>query len=679
VRLTLRAKNNPWQGDLQISARDGDDHWATYTGGALAELRIESGDSQEITTYVRVGRQNSTLRVAAVPAGAVAPTVTQTFPLPEAVLATQQRVLVVGRDIDLASALRLIPQQSDEELVGTHLDDAAQLPADWIAYDGVDILVLTTTRTGVYEALTPAQQDALTDWVRMGGRVLLTVGADGEELLSEPTVVGRLTPGKFDRTLPLRETAVLETFAEATQPLDRTAEGQRRPPPLYTQLRDVQGEVLLSAGDRPIIIRAAHGFGQVVFLGLDLETAPLSDWQDHSRFLASLIELALGETAAADERPSGEAAHLGFDDIAGQLRAALEVYQGVSIVPFSWVAALIVAYVLLIGPLDYFLVSRVLRRRELTWITSGVVILGFCALAWWLAARSRGESVRLNQVDVVDVDMRTSQLRGTTWLHLYSPNNRQFDLVLKPQSQIVGGHRPHVRLGWQGLPGESLGGMNRPSRIDAGGPEYLLANASSRDGPANVSIQGLPVAAGGSKALSARWWAQARPLGESALQATSTEQLVGHFDNPLPVRLTNCLLFHDRWVYRLGNLEPGQRVVLDEFATPFNAEWVLTERRIVEAREETRPWDQAMREDVPKIVRMMLFHEVAHGRAHTDLLNRHYGNLDMSALLRADRAVLLGTAAEPAARLRAEEVALDSDGNQHWTFYRIVLPTSRQN
>ncbi len=674
VTFTLQADQKPWEGDVRVSVRDSDDLWSTYTGGPLAGVEMASGNSETITALVRIGRQKSSLRITATPSGETGGATVE-VPLYPAVLATQQRVLIVGSEIGLRDALRHISRPDGEELIGSQLENVSELPSHWLGYDSVDMLVLTSSQTELYRELADSQAAALLHWVRMGGRVVLTVGAQGEAFLASTSFAAPLAPGRFVRTLPLRETTSIETFAEAKQRLSEDEDGLPRPPPLYSQLGDVEGEVLLwGRSDQPIVVRSAYGLGQVVYIGLDLETDPIADWPGQSRLLAKVMEITLSETpAVATGRNSGETAHLGFTDLAGQLRAALEVFDDVTLVNFSWVAALVVGYILVIGPVDYWLVSYVFRRRELTWLTSGAIIAGMCVLTWWLAGSARGDSLRVNQIDIVDIDVRTSQLRGTSWVHLYSPANALLDASLQQQPAIeLQKDNTGTLLTWQGIPGESLGGMNRDSRIDNGGSEYLLERSDRLS--AAIEIEKLPIAAGGSRQLAARWWSQVQELPASNLKVVDRKPLQGEFENPLDVRLTNCLLFHDRWVFRLGDLEPGQRIHLSDVAAPQNSAWVLSERTL-DSRQQSGRWDQAMRGDVPKIARMMMFHELAGGRSHTELLNRYYGYLDTSHMLHADRAVLLGAAEQPAARLNLGGEDRSTESDRHWTFYRIVYPT----
>ena len=73
--------------------------------------------------------------------------------------------------------------------------------------------------------------------------------------------------------------------------------------------------------------------------------------------------------------------HLGYDDLIGQLRAALDQFPGVSLVNFTTVSVLTIVYLLLIGPGDFLLLSRLRLPRHITWLTLPVVALATIAIA----------------------------------------------------------------------------------------------------------------------------------------------------------------------------------------------------------------------------------------------------------------------------------------------------------
>jgi len=75
-----------------------------------------------------------------------------------------------------------------------------------------------------------------------------------------------------------------------------------------------------------------------------------------------------------------------FDDLAGQLRSSLEQFRGVRLAPFFVVASLLVLYILLIGPGDYFLLRRLRRGMQWTWLTFPAVVVLFAAGGYWASS-----------------------------------------------------------------------------------------------------------------------------------------------------------------------------------------------------------------------------------------------------------------------------------------------------
>ncbi len=680
VWIQLNAADEPLRGDLHVEVPDGDDLWSSYVGGGFADVDVPAGEQRTVLGYVRVGRAGGSMIVRF--DSRDGPALSQVHSLEQfglAITTSSQRVVVVGDNIGMDQAQRYLRRRDGEEVVATLIEDTAGLPDRWYGYDGVNLLVLTTSRPDLYEELTPAQRAAIVTWVELGGRVMMTVGAQGEQALADGGLLAQLAPGAWQRTMPLRETSALEKLAESSIRLDQSTGGESAQDVMLTTLSNPRGQILLAAtNNRPLIIEDVRGFGHVIFVGIDLDRQPIAGWKERGRVVARVLEFALQESEPADDsHRGGETTQLGFEDITGQLRASLDQFTGVRLVPFSLIAGLMIVYILLIGPGDYFLLKKVVRRMELTWLTFAVTAAAFAGLAWWLASLARSDQMLVNQVDVVDIDLDAALVRGTSWLRLYSPANGKLNLSLQPAIEAGElAQSPGMLFGWQGLPGKGLGGMDDNSRLTVGGPSYEIDNISPPGEPSQMEVKSLPVAHQRDERAVRPLVVQAELDADYELQSNRSKLLNGNVVNPLPVRLTGCVLYHDRWAYNLGTLEPGQQKPVNDDLNYLNVKWMLTERTVVEGDQRTDLWDHAMRDDVPKLMRMMMFHEAAGGRAHTALVHRYHGFIDLSRHLAADRAILVGRAEAPATTLIADGQPHSSDGDKHWTFYRIMFKTT---
>ena len=94
--------------------------------------------------------------------------------------------------------------------------------------------------------------------------------------------------------------------------------------------------------------------------------------------------------------------------------------------------------------------------------------------AYLLAHGLKGDRLRVNQVDLVDVDAASGQIRGTSWMNVFSPRTESFDLSTRPWLPSgKPGRRPAIPMAWLGLPGKGLGGMDPQTTDTVGWSERL--------------------------------------------------------------------------------------------------------------------------------------------------------------------------------------------------------------
>lgn len=275
------------------------------------------------------------------------------------------------------------------------LDHVGQLPSDWWGFEGVDAVILATgdDETSAQWSTASPQIAALDEWVRMGGRLVVSVGRHAEGVLASGAPLAAMVPGVCEGMVPLRQSAILESYAETTDPL-HTGGGAFELQ--VAKLAGARGKIEAYAGreprDLPIVVRASRGFGEIVFVAADLDRPPLSTWTARTQFIEKLLRTAKAPAADESQGTLGQVTTLGFVDMAGQLRGALDQFAGVELVPFWVVVVLVLAYIGCIGPLDYWLVKHVFRRAELTWLTFAVTVLVFSGTPTRWPMGSRGAS-----------------------------------------------------------------------------------------------------------------------------------------------------------------------------------------------------------------------------------------------------------------------------------------------
>jgi len=117
----------------------------------------------------------------------------------------------------------------------------------------------------------------------------------------------------------------------------------------------------------------------------DARFAPLAASSDRPLLVARLLDMPT--TATEETKENTAVMHYGYNDLSGQLRSALDRFTGVRLVPFWFVASLIVVYILLIGPGDYFFLRKVVGRMEWTWLTFPAIVIIVSVAACYVPAR----------------------------------------------------------------------------------------------------------------------------------------------------------------------------------------------------------------------------------------------------------------------------------------------------
>lgn len=682
IEVTLRGGAEPETGHLEVTVADTDGVPTTVRSSAGRPVRVDPARTTQVRLFVRPGQANGTVTVRFVVDGKVR--AARKFyvgfdpggdVISGGLAATNQLLLVFGPSPGLADLLQ--SRQQNHSLTQTkiaHVEHAAQLPTEWYGYEGFDTVVLTTSQVELYR---PLQQDsrrlaALRQWVERGGRLMVFCGQEAPELLASGGPLAEFVPGRFEQQVPLRQAQPLEIYSDSGKSLPRGRLDLRVP-----KLADVRGKVLAFAGqqatDLPLLVRAPHGLGELIFAAVDIDRPPFRDWAGRSNLLRKLLDWPTGDVAGNENNNPG-IGPMQYDDLTAQLRNALDHhFEGVQTLPFALVAVLVIGYIALIGPGDFFLVKKLLKRMELTWITFPLIVVGVSVGAYWLAFAMKGDQLRVNQVEIVDVDMASGLTRGTVWTHFFSPRVAQYNLTLQPR--LPGGSPADDAeriVSWLGLPGHALGGMQ------ASGSQTTLLDRGYLFGERLESLRGLPVQVWSTKTINARWIATAKPAIDIELTEAGDELLTGRVTNNLGMELTDCLLLHGRWAYHIARLGDGATVVVDDNLEPRTVKTMLTraaagDEAVTRLADDGTVHFERFGTDVARIAKVMMFYDAIGGIQYTSAWNRYQQFVDMSHTLKTGRAILLARSSSAGSGWFDADRPLQSDKDNIWLYYRFVI------
>lgn len=306
--------------------------------------------------------------------------------------------IVAERPGDIVGDLDLLPNMQNLAPLTVALN-VEDLPARVEAWGILDRLIWQDTDSS---RLSSEQVAALRGWVAGGGRLVIVGGTAGPASLSAFP----------DALLPYRPTATTDVDPGALVALLGEI------PPTATALPALSGELstgraLASTGDRTVAADLVYGSGSVTIVGFD----PTASWITGTSLAEGMWRRLLPTKSVGGP--------IMTDD--SQIVSAASQLPSLALPPIGGLIALLGAYILLIGPINY-LVLRRLDRREWAWVTMPVLIVAFAAGAYGFGSLLRGSDLIVNEVAIVRGSPGATEGSAQIYLGVFSPARQTYQL-----------------------------------------------------------------------------------------------------------------------------------------------------------------------------------------------------------------------------------------------------------
>jgi hypothetical protein len=445
----------------------------------------------------------------------------------------------------------------------------------------------------------------------------------------------------------------------------------------------------------PLLAKWSIGLGKVRYLATELDSDAIRAWEGQ----IALMKLLVNDQW---EVRSSSLKNRTVDDLSVQLNSTLDRYDELKIGDLTQMSAILGVLLLILGPVDYFLISKRWRKPRATWVTLLLVSVGCCSLLISLQRRWKPVSPSLNYLEMVNIDVESRRIKGHAYAHMYAGKRGEFQIGTRsnpegmlgllqsgPQNRSSESSKrlPKILLDWFGQPGKSLGGFDSTIATDRILPPYEIVRSIQNSGSSVASLQsqwnslGIPEA--GTKAMECSW---TDDLAES-LDFSKLENIPGAIDllngsvtNALPVDLLNGQLLYRGRFYSLPlKIRPGERSSFSVAIVPKDLTRKLQRRINVDGKDQSVAWNSSDTSDLKRLAEILAFHRSAGGSSYTGMINRYLAHLDHSELLRTDRAILFAELEKPQLAWQIQRNGLDVEtvrGTQA-TFVRIVLPVAK--
>ena len=558
IELTSKSRSRC---ELELATVDSDGTDVAFQISESRECELEAGQTKKFLRYVRFGGVQPALRVIIrsndsllvqrqFHPSEIGPALPSTSGLilsfepnsPDS-KSERQRTSNIGWE----EAVKRVDGDLNQATV-IPITSVGDLPYSWYGYEGVSLISVTVGNGELLKQLSPTQINALIDWLRMGGKMVISCGRSGEIAFGEKGLLTPFIPAKFVRSQPLPATTNIERYAEANQRIGR---GSNLAISLFSELPfPAELEEPLGVGEAaPLVARMPLGFGNLILVTFDLDAAAIQQWPGRSDLLSQILVGQRIRRATTQPADRTEKNQLGYRDIAGQLRATLDQFPGITPIRFPWIVSLVLLYLLLIGPGDYFLFRKLKLAPHWTWVTFPLIVFGFVA-AVAAVNRAKGEQRQINLVTIIDFDQSTRFLRRSDWGHIYSPVEERLSVQLQAEPK-ADSSSPSLNslVAWQGLPGVGFGGLDVSADSAPFSGSYSIV--ATRSEPLATSIEGLPLQVGATRSLVGRSWGNISPAAETQLKADDNGLLVGDIVNPFPFTLDEAYVYYENWAYRI--------------------------------------------------------------------------------------------------------------------------------
>ena len=595
------------------------------------------------------------------------------FLFPKPIDARQPIWLVVGGKTDaMAAMLNSLQLSAERTPILVALGALDELPGRRDGLESVDLVILNASDRTAFTGAGKGDS-VLKEWLALGGKTVLFGSAESLDLLAPGGVLADFVPGEVDSEHPsqLRAAPSLVRFVPKAKNLVML--GSLDSPYLtFPRLTAAASDarIDLNEEEKILLARRPVGFGMSLFFAADPNVSPLADWNGRNGLLMKIF-------ASEVERLTAQAGQtglmrLGYRDLAGQLRSALDRFDGIRPFSFSLVFTFMILFVAAIGPIDWFVTHRILSRPNLTWMTFPVWLVLFSLLAVWLGGGSRLKQYRMNVAEIADFDAETGGLRDTLWGVIYAPEDARLDVTAVPAGDP---DDSQTELAWFGLAGTGLGGISSPIRGYA-----PMTDGYTFDG---AVLCRFPVPIRSTRSIRGSRSGKGTP---TASRLTDEEgRLSGKLSNPFDVPMKDAMLLYAGHAWFLGTLPPGDsdfdpsapktdavQRTLTGANNPFELRGVDTQNAPVRERYSDMATDPAA------ILRVAAFYRLAGGRAALGLGNEGMAGLDASDALDAGRAVLLAEIeSEPTSFAVASESGKTAPVGRRSILARVWVPVDR--
>jgi uncharacterized membrane protein YhaH (DUF805 family) len=314
--------------------------------------------------------------------------------------------------------------------------NATTFPTTTSVLKNFDLLILDDFTTGT---LSPDQLTALQGWVNQGGTLLLVGGPEWRRTLSP--LPSALLPVTISGTQTLTSPVSLLPIGSPGNggAYEQNVSTTVAPPlTVSTATLNANSTAELSVGQMPLLAESQLGKGLLCYLAFDPTLDPVVNWPHATLLWQGLLLRTLGDQLL----PQTTGSPIPFRplvathpyDMSGLVQSFLpNTFPSVSLI-----LAILLGYILVLGPIRYLIVRR-LKRRDWSWRIVLIAIVFFSLLSYGIALQQKGTSVVSDTISLLQLERmqgNTTLAHEETYVGVFVPGQGDFHVHMSGNSLV---------------------------------------------------------------------------------------------------------------------------------------------------------------------------------------------------------------------------------------------------
>lgn len=291
--------------------------------------------------------------------------------------------------------------------------DVEDFPETFVGLEPADMMFLGGNSV---EQMNERQVVAVVKWVARGGILLLECGRKSDILratalreILPASIKGSVTIDKFDGFASLAGETIKYEGKMSVTTLEET-------PAVRTVIWN---------GDLPIAAEGTSGFGVVALLLFDMDAMPVRSLAHRERFFLGIA----GRIDDGWRQRNASRTTLGMNDsVRVTFFNRIPPQKNEIRVPLTTILPYLIAFLLIIGPLDYY-VLRMINRLEWTWFTFALTAIVATAAALFIIYDFKKGRLLFDRLTVVVQSPDGKCSVATSFANIHSQSNQYYSVT----------------------------------------------------------------------------------------------------------------------------------------------------------------------------------------------------------------------------------------------------------